>query len=409
MMPFAFWVGLRHVLVRERNLLVAFLSRVSMLGLIVGVALLLLVLAIMNGFDRELRERILNLLPQASLYHRVSLNDWAAVKSVAEANPDVVAATPFVELHALVSVADKAEPIVVYGVDPLQESRVSGVQAFLQADLASLLSPEEPGVILGAALAKTLGVSLGDTVMLVVPDASGRAGAPNLLSLQVVALLTSHTEVDAHLALMHWERALPLTPTHTVTGVRLKLQDLFSARSTLWDLVTELGPGFYGTSWFSSHGNLYHAIQLSKSLVALLMSLIVGIAAFNVVSTLIMVVVEKRGAIAILRTLGASTTTIMAIFVVQGLVIGILGASLGVLLGLGLSQIAEPMLQGIEALFDLQFLQSDVYPLTYLPTQVLLPDVFRVWLTAVGLCFVATLYPAYRASQINPAEVLRYE
>ena len=171
----------------------------------------------------------------------------------------------------------------------------------------------------------------------------------------------------------------------------------------------ELGRGFYGNSWVVTHGNLYHAIQMSKRLVALLMSLIVGIAAFNVVSTLIMVVVEKHSAIAILRTLGASTRTIMGVFVVQGAIIGCVGTCLGVLLGLGLSLVVGSALQWVEHLLGMQFLQSDVYPLTYLPTQIIAHDVVQVAMTAMGLCLLATLYPAYRASRVNPAEALRYE
>ena len=402
-------VGLRYVGARERNLLVAFLSRVSMAGLIVGVGLLIVVLSIMNGFDRDLREKILSLLPQASIYNHNGIDDWQSLQTTIEEHPRVVAAAPFVELRALVGVGNKAEPIGIYGIEPAAELAVSDIARYLTAEQLARLNPDDTSIILGAAIAQKLAVAMGDSVMVIVPDDQNTQAPPKVEYMTVAAILTTQTEADTTLALMHLQQAQKLVAGGKVTGMRLKLVDLFESQTVLWDVVMQLGRGYYGNSWLSTHGNLYQAIHMSKRLMALLMSLIVGIAAFNVVSTLIMVVVEKQGAIAILRTLGASTREIMAIFIVQGTVIGVVGALLGVVLGVGLALVVGDLLHFFEFLLGVTFLKSDVYPLTYLPTQINPWDIAQVVATAVVLCFLATLYPAWRASRVSPAEALRYE
>lgn len=413
MPKFPFFIGMRYVGARQRNLLVAFLSRVSMMGLVVGVGMLVVVLSIMNGFDKELRTKILSLLPQASIYHRAGIDDWQGLKAKVESNVHVIAASPFVEIRALVGNGHRAEPLAIYGIEPVAEQAVSEIAQYLTAQQLSLLSESSsmasPNIILGADIAKKVAVTLGDSVMVIVPNALNPKAPPNVVYAQVAAILLTQTEVDSKLALMNLQQAQQLTPSGKVTGLRLKLDDLFQAQNILWDVVMELGRGYYGTSWLSTHGNLYHAIHMSKRLVALLMSLIVGIAAFNVVSTLIMVVVEKQGAIAILRTLGATTGEIMAVFVVQGTIIGVVGSVLGVLLGIALSLVVGDLLALIEAIIGLQFLSSDVYPLTYLPIDILWQDIAQVTFTAIGLCLLATLYPAWKASKVNPANALRYE
>lgn len=401
------FIGLRFVGARERALLVAFLSRVSMAGLVVGVGLLIVVLSIMNGFDRELRERILNLLPQASVYHRQGVDDWQSLQILLEQNSHIVAAAPFVEIRALVGVANKAKPVGIYGISPEAEMRVSEISQYIAPSILNALN--QGGIILGRDIANSLSLVAGDTVMLVVPNPENPKAAPAISYVPLLDVLHTQTEVDNQLALMGLNEAAKLSANKNVTGMRLKLDDLFNAHAILWDVVMSLGRGYYGNSWLSTHGNLHHAIQMSKSLVGLLMSLIVGIAAFNVVSTLIMVVVEKQGAIAILRTLGASTGVIMAIFMVQGTMIGCVGALAGAVLGIGLSLVVGKLLAVIENILGLQFLQSDVYPLTYLPIDVLWTDVLQVVGIAIGLCFLATIYPAWRASRIRPAEALRYE
>lgn len=403
------FIGLRYTGAPRNNQFVSFFSGVSITGLVVGVGLLITVLSIMNGFDRELREKILALVPQAAVYERTGISDWQELQAWLEAQPRVEAAAPFVKLEGLVSYQGKSEPVVLFGIEPAEELRVSRLEEFLRPDIMTRLQAEEDQLVLGEAIANRLGVKEGEQLMLVVPGE--RAGvAPHIGYFTLLKVLRTHTELDNSLSITHLTTAARYTgQPEKVTGMRLKVEDLFSARDIVWNALTQLGRNYYGTSWLNTHGNLYQAIHMSKKLVALLMSLIVAIAAFNVVSTLVMVVVEKQGDIAILRTFGASTGDIMAIFVVQGSVIGLIGTLLGVVFGLLLTLIVQPLVQFFEMLFGVQFLKSDVYPLTYLPIEIAPDDIAQVAITALLMSFLATLYPAWRASRTRPADVLRYE
>lgn len=403
------FIGLRYTGARSRTQLVSFFSGVSICGLVVGVGLLVTVLSIMNGFDRELRERILGLVPQAAIYERGGIDDWAALQQRLQQQEGVVAAAPFVQLEGLVSYRGKAEPVVLYGLEPAEEKRVSLIADFLDEATLKDLAEQPSQLILGYNIADRMGVTEGEQIMMVVPSADSGA-APRLAYFNLLKILRSQTELDNALALTHISDAAELTATpEAVTGMRLKVADLFAARDLVWDVVLDFGFGYFGSSWINTHGNLYQAIQMSKKLITLLMSLIVAIAAFNVVSTLVMVVVEKQGDIAILRTFGASTSSIMAIFMVQGSVIGLLGTLLGLVFGILLTFAVEPLLRLFEMLFAVQFLKSDVYPLTYLPTQIKVDDLLQVGLIALTMSFLATIYPAWRASRSQPADVLRYE
>lgn len=403
------FIGLRYTGAPRNNQFVSFFSGVSITGLVVGVGLLITVLSIMNGFDRELREKILALVPQAAVYERTGISDWQELQAWLEAQPRVEAAAPFVKLEGLVSYQGKSEPVVLFGIEPAEELRVSRLEEFLSPDIMTRLQAEEDQLVLGEAIANRLGVKEGEQLMLVVPGE--RAGvAPHIGYFTLLKVLRTHTELDNSLSITHLTTAARYTgQPEKVTGMRLKVEDLFSARDIVWNALTQLGRNYYGTSWLNTHGNLYQAIHMSKKLVALLMSLIVAIAAFNVVSTLVMVVVEKQGDIAILRTFGASTGDIMAIFVVQGSVIGLIGTLLGVVFGLLLTLIVQPLVRFFEMLFGVQFLKSDVYPLTYLPIEIAPDDIAQVAITALLMSFLATLYPAWRASRTRPADVLRYE
>lgn len=403
------FIGLRYTGAPRNNQFVSFFSGVSITGLVVGVGLLITVLSIMNGFDRELREKILALVPQAAVYERTGISDWQELQAWLEAQPRVDAAAPFVKLEGLVSYQGKSEPVVLFGIEPAEELRVSRLEEFLSPDIMTRLQAEEDQLVLGEAIANRLGVKEGEQLMLVVPGE--RAGvAPHIGYFTLLKVLRTHTELDNSLSITHLTTAARYTgQPEKVTGMRLKVEDLFSARDIVWNALTQLGRNYYGTSWLNTHGNLYQAIHMSKKLVALLMSLIVAIAAFNVVSTLVMVVVEKQGDIAILRTFGASTGDIMAIFVVQGSVIGLIGTLLGVVFGLLLTLIVQPLVRFFEMLFGVQFLKSDVYPLTYLPIEIAPDDIAQVAITALLMSFLATLYPAWRASRTRPADVLRYE
>lgn len=408
-MKLPLFIGLRYTGAKRNSQLVSFFSGVSITGLVVGVGLLITVLSIMNGFDRELREKILALVPQAAVYERGGIADWRQLQDRLEARPRILAAAPFVQLEGLVSHRGRAEPVVLYGVAPEEEAKVSRLAEFLSDETMHTLRELPDQLVLGYTIAQRLGVSEGEQLLLVVPGE--RAGtAPRIHYFTLLKVLHTQTELDNSLAISHLTSAARLTSTpDRITGMRLKVDDLFAARDIVWRSLSELGRNYYGTSWQNTHGNLYQAIHMSKKLVALLMSLIVAIAAFNVVSTLVMVVVEKQGDIAILRTFGASTRDIMAIFVVQGTVIGIIGTCLGLVCGLLLSLLVQPLVRLCETLLGVHFLKSDVYPLTYLPVEINLHDILQVGVTALIMSFVATLYPAWRASRTRPAEVLRYE
>ncbi len=403
------FIGLRYTGRLQKNQFVSFFSGVSICGLIVGVGLLIAVLSIMNGFDRELREKILGLVPQAAVYQREGVEDWQALQTKLEQQPRVIAASPFVQLEGLVSFRGKAEPVSLFGIEPEEEASVSRLQEFLTLEVQNQLKQNSKNLVLGKTIADRLALQDGDEVMMIVPsEQSGHA--PKIEYFTVLKILHTQTELDNTLAITSLLTAAKLSGSpNKITGMRLKVDDLFDAREIVWRAVVNLGSQYYGSSWLNTHGNLYQAIHMSKKLIALLMSLIVAIAAFNVVSTLVMVVVEKQGDIAILRTFGASTHQIMAVFIVQGCLIGLVGSGLGVAFGVMLAKFIQSLVTLLEHALNTQFLKSDVYPLTYLPTEISWHDLLQVGLTALIMSFFATLYPAWRASRTVPAEILRYE
>jgi lipoprotein-releasing system permease protein len=408
------FIGARYGISRRHSRLVSFISSLSTVGLIIGVALLVLVLSIMNGFDRELRERILGIMPQATLYHREGILDPAPIIEQVRRHPQVLGAAPFVQLQGLVSRQKRVAPVNIFGIDPQQELQHSALKNYLPIEIFDKLAQAPHGLVIGKGIADKLQLVEGDRITLIIPARSDGysdiRSTPGISMVQVIGVLESGTEIDQHLALMGLQQAseLSLYPGR-VTGIRLQLDDLFIAPWLVTSLVNELPDGFYGSSWIRTQGNLYEAIQMSKRLVKLLLFLIIAIAAFNLVSTLIMVVVDKQGDIAILRTLGASTAEIIGIFMVQGGLIGVIGTSLGVVLGVGLSLCVTDFVQWLERILDIQFLRSDVYPISYLPSHLQWADVGQVALTALVISFFASLYPAWRASRIQPADALRYE
>lgn len=405
-------IGARYGISRRHSRLVSFISSLSTIGLIIGVALLVLVLSIMNGFDRELRERILGIMPQATIFHREGIVDPAPLIEQIKQHPQVLGAAPFVQLQGLVSHRKRVAPVNVFGIDPQQELAHSALTDYLPAPVFDALTQGNQGLVIGKGIATRLQVKEGDRLTLIIPARNDgySDNAPGISMVEIIGVLDSGTEIDQHLALMGLQQAseLSLFPGR-VTGIRIQLHDLFAAPWLVNAIVNDLPDGFYGSSWIRTQGNLYEAIQMSKRLVELLLFLIIAIAAFNLISTLIMVVVDKQGDIAILRTLGASTAEIIGIFMVQGGLIGIIGTSLGVLVGVVLSLYVTDFVQWLERVFSIQFLQSDVYPISYLPSHLEWADVGQIALTALVISFCASLYPAWRASRVQPADALRYE
>jgi lipoprotein-releasing system permease protein len=403
-------VGRRYAVSRRHSQLVSFISSVSIAGLIIGVALLILVLAIMNGFDRELRERILGIMPHAAVYHRDGIAEPQKLLEEIRRHPEVQAAVPFVRLQGLLSRHRQVAPVELYGIEPEDQHQQETLGRFLPEGVLATLTQRPQGVVLGTGLARTLGVEPGDRLTLVVPRRGRDVVAPAVSALEVLAIFDSGTEIDNNFALTGLERASELSEfPGSVTGIRLQVHDLFRAPVVVSELVRELPMGFYSSDWTRTHGNLYQAIHMSKRMVGLLLFLIIAIAAFNLVSTLIMVVVDKRGDIAILRTLGASSVEIMGIFMVQGGLIGLIGTGLGVVIGVLMALGVTDFVLWLERLLQIQFLHSDVYPINYLPASIHWPDVFQVAVTALVICLCASLYPAWRASRVQPAEALRYE
>ncbi len=414
--PFTVFTGLRYTGSKRDSKLVSFISGLSIAGLALGVGLLIVVLSVMNGFDRELQDRILGIVPHVSIHNYDDIQDWQKLSDLAEHHPHVLAASPYVQLQGMLTRKQDVLPVLMYGILPERESRTSIVARHMIKGSLSDLVAGERSIILGAGVASNLAVDVGDTLTFILPESvtNEKTGnqriVPKLIFLTVKGIFKTATELDASLALTHMSVAQEFGNLgDSVHGLRLQVDDLFRASSIGYELVRDLPEGYYVRDWTKTHGNLFNAIQMSKNLVGLLLFIIIAVAAFNVVSTLIMVVNDKQGDIAILRTLGASTGDIMTIFVVQGTLIGLVGAMLGVIFGCLTSLVITDIVSWLESVIHYQFLKPDVYPISYLPSDLRWDDVLWITLVALGMSFLATLYPSWRAAKIPPAEALRFE
>jgi len=407
-----FLVGLRYVRAKRRNHFISFISLTSMLGLMLGVAVLILVLSVMNGFDHELRTRILGMVPHAKIESREGMVEWQALAEELMQRERVIGAAPFVEQQGMFSVGGRNQGAMVNGINPDWEDRVSIIgEHMIQGELEDLV-PGEWHVVLGSMLARNLGVGVGDRVTLLVPEASiTPAGVfPRLKRFTVSGIFSVGAELDANLAYANIEDMQTLARLgDAVGGLRLQLDDLFAASSETQAILNELGPEYRGSDWTYSQGNLFQAIQMEKRMIALLLTVIIAVAAFNIVSTLVMVVTDKRADIAILRTIGATPRSIMGIFIVQGMAIGLIGIAMGVAVGVLLALTVADLIGWVEGSLGIQFLDAGVYFISDLPSRLQWNDVSRIVLAAFGLTFLSTLYPAWRAAKVQPADVLRYE
>lgn len=409
--PYPLFIGLRYVAAKRRNQLVSFISMIAMLGMTVGVALLILVLSVMNGFDREMQTRILGLVPHITILSYSTGQDWQAIEAVVRAHPEVRAIAPFTQLNAMLLRGTEVEGVQVFGIDPARERAVSIIQNYIGDEDLDALAGDSDGIILGSALARRLQLKTGATVNLMVSSesSSGRV-SPRFARLQVKAIFDTGTEIDQSVALIGIEKSRQLMPADKqLMGLRVSVNNTFDAPRIGWELSQNIPYGYITRDWTRTHGNLYSAIQLSKQLVGLMLTTIIAVAAFNVVSALVMIVTDKRGDIAILRTAGASSRGIMAVFMVQGTAIALLGTLLGSGIGVGLSLAITNLVDLIQSLLGIQFLQSDVYPVDYLPSDLRWQDVALVCATAFGMSVLATLYPSWKAARVQPADALRYE
>ncbi len=387
----------------------------SVLGLVAAVAVLILVLSVMNGFDREMRERILSLVPHVTVHGLEPIHDWDGLVANIESHPEVQAASPVTMFNAMILRGSDVETALVTGLSAQRERNIGQLTPFLSENALENLASQANGLILGGALATRLNLKTGgQTRLMLLPageDFSNTDGqGPLLLDFVVVGILNSGTEVDQSLALVDFAHTYErLGMPVSAQGVRVVLHDLFAASRLAWELVRSLEGPYYTTDWMRTHGNLYHAIQLSRNLIMILLVSIIAVAAFNIVASLVLIVLDKRADIAVLRSLGATPGDINRIFIIQGLLIGLLGCALGTLLGLLVAPVAGDAVQALEGLFTIKFLSSDVYPISYLPVDVRWEDVAAINATAMAMCFLASLIPARRAALIAPADALRWE
>ncbi|WP_043310055.1 lipoprotein-releasing ABC transporter permease subunit [Pseudomonas sp. ML96] len=415
--PLPFFIGLRYTRARRRSLFVSFISLTSIIGLALGVLVMIVVLSVMNGFDREMRDRVLGMVPHATLDSPTPIQDWRTIGEGLLRHPQVAAVAPFTQMQGLLTNNGQVQKVLINAIDPAEEGKVSIIGNYFLKDQGSLDSLEAGGfgMLIGDLAAKKLGLKIGDKVTFVAPEvAVTPAGMfPRMKRFTVVGIFhVGAGEIDGHVVMAHVQdagRLLRLKPGE-VQGIRLKLHDLFQAPQVAWELAGLLrDQDFYARDWTRTHGNLYQAIRMEKTMIGLLLLLIVAVAAFNIISTLVMVVTDKKSDIAILRTLGATPRQIMATFMVQGTVIGVVGTLLGGVLGVLAALNVSAAIKGLEGLLGIQFLNAEVYFIDYLPSQVQVSDVALVCGAALVLSFLATLYPAWRAARTQPAEALRYE
>ena len=402
-------IAVRYTFAFGQGHLSAFLSSLSILGLVLAISLLIIVLSVMNGFDKEMRERILSLVPHITIYSDMPIVDWHKNAELLRAHPDVEEVTPFAQFDALIMRGMDIETVRGIGLDPSQNGAFAPLVPYLEAQQATQFQQQEDGLILGAGVAEHLGVTVGERVNLIVPGAgrTGELGPTRFKTVQVSAILSTGTELDQSVALVHLALASDLAGLDgQVSGFRITTRELFNVQTIAWDLQRTLPPGFYSTNWMMTHGNLYSAIQLSRDLISILLFSIIAVAAFNVVSSLVLVVMDKQGNIAILRTLGATGADIAWVFVLQGAMIGLVGVVLGSVAGALGSQAVPSLVSWLEQILGMRFLNTDVYPVSFLPVDLLLRDVMTVGGVALAMCVIAAIYPARRAAKMSPALIL---
>ncbi|MBV9911429.1 MAG: lipoprotein-releasing ABC transporter permease subunit [Sinobacteraceae bacterium] len=412
--PYEWLIGTRYLRSTHRRGFVSFVALMSVFGLMLGVATLITVLSVMNGFERELRSRILSVTSHATLSAIDGpMENWRQVQAAARKRPGVIAAVPYIEEQSMLAAGRNIAGATMRGVLPEEERRATGLGDRLRSGHLEDLQPGSYRIILGSALARELNVAVGGSVIVIAAEGSATPTGvvPRMRRFHVSGIFQSGMyEFDRGLALVHMTDAAHLYRLgDEVTGVRLALQDALQAPAVVRALAVSLGGGFYISDWTRNHVNFFRSIELTKSMMFVILLMIVAVAAFNIVATLVMIVKEKQADIAILRTLGAGPPNVLATFALQGVMIGLAGTLLGALLGALLSKHLEDLVGAVERLFNTQFLDASVYYMSDLPAYVEGLDVLQVCGVAFLLCALATIYPAWRASRTAPAEALRHE
>jgi lipoprotein-releasing system permease protein len=415
-LPFEWHIGWRYTRAGRagrRNGFISFISGVSVLGIALGVAALIIVLSVMNGFQKEVRDRMLSVVAHIEMYDASggALPDWRATADAALRNPAVVGAAPFIAAQALVGRGDELRGAVVRGIDPAEEAKVTDL-ARNQRALMGQLNAGEWNIVLGVELARLVGARIGDKVAIVAPggNVTPAGVTPRIKQFTLVGVFEAgHYEYDSGLALIHVDDAARFFRVEGPIGVQLRLADVQAARQVGAQLQQSMGSGIIVRDWTRTNRNWFDAVQIEKRLMSIILTLIVAVAAFNLVSTLVMTVTDKRADIAILRTLGASPRSIMGIFIVQGATAGIIGTLSGVGLGLLIAYNVDVIVPAIERLLGMAFLPGSIYLISRMPSQPLATDIVPIAIVSLALSLLATLYPSWRASRVNPAEALRYE
>ena len=414
MSPYELFIGLRYTRAKKRNHFISFISLISMLGIALGVAALIIVLSVMNGFQKEIRARILGITPHLQVASDSgSILDWKPIEKIVATHPGVSAAAPYIDGQGMLSQNENVQGVMVRGILPDEENRLTHLSDKMKAGKLENLRAGEFGIVLGVDLARALGARVGESILLITPQGQiTPAGmVPRLKQFHVVGIFeVGMSPYDNALALINMNDAQKLYRMgDAVTGISARLKDLDQARRVAADLDTNLPHDLYSSDWTRQNANYFSAVQMEKKMMFIILSLIVAVAAFNIVSTLVMAVTDKQADIAILRTLGASPVSIMKIFMVQGVVIGLTGMLIGVISGVVIALNIGTIVPFIEHLFGVQFLAKDVYFISELPSDLERSDVLVVSIFSFIISILATIYPSWRAAQTQPAEALRYE
>ncbi len=413
-MAYEYWIGSRYVRSRSKNSFVSLISAISMLGIAIAVSVLIIVLSVVNGFERELKDRLLAMSSHAAIEGiEGQLEDWDDLSAFAERDPRVIAAAPYINGQALMVFGEQLSGTELRGIDPQQETDVSGIGDLMTAGDVATLVPGEFNIVLGVELASHLGVAIGDKVSVSLPIGmvTPVGVVPRMKRFVVSGLYrVGMYEFDRRLAFINLEDAQKLyRRNHSVTGVRLAVREIFDAPQIVRDIAIEYGQYVLISDWTKRNVNFFRSIQITKSILFVILLLVVAVAAFNIVSTLVMVVKDKQSDIAILKTIGAKPASIVRIFMTQGTIIGVVGTLFGVGLGVLVATNLESIVGFLESVFGIKFLAADVYFISDLPSELRLKDVLQISSIALALALISTLYPAWMAAKTAPAEALRYE
>ncbi|MCU1724900.1 MULTISPECIES: lipoprotein-releasing ABC transporter permease subunit [unclassified Pseudomonas] len=411
--PLSIFIGARYTRAKRRNHFISFISMTSMIGLSLGVLAMIVVLSVMNGFQREMSSRILGMVPHATIVGVKPLDDWQPVAAAALKNPEVIAAVPFTEMEGMLSYKGSMQPIKINGIDPEQEGKVSIVAEHIVQGRLEDLKPGEFGVVIGEITARRFRLSVGDKLTLIVPEVSSEAGGitPRMQRLNVVGIFKVGAELDGSMGMIHVADAAQMQrwEPNQVQSVRLKLKDLYAAPAVSAAIVAGLGDQYRADDWTHTQGSLFSAMKMEKTMIGLLLLMIIAVAAFNIIATLIMVVNDKGADIAILRTIGATPGQIMGAFMVQGSLIGVVGTLIGGVFGVLAALNVSALVGWLERISGQHIFTSDVYFISSLPSELQWGDVALICSAGLVMSFLATIYPAWRASQVEPAMALRYE